>query len=59
MAVEAVGNVGAVGNMLNHAVFLAELRNLQAAEAFRRRAVDGLKIAVRLLVFRNFIIDML
>ena len=28
MAVEAVGNVGAVGNMLNHAVFLAELRNL-------------------------------
>ena len=59
MAVEAVGDVGTVGNMLNHAVFFAELRNLQAAKALSRRAVDGVKIAVRLLIFRNFIIDML
>ena len=59
MAVKAVADIRSVRNILHNAVFFAELRHLQTAEAFGGRAVNGIKVAIRLLVFIYFIIDVL
>ena len=59
MAVEAVADVLAVGDILHDAVLLSELLHLQSAEVLRRGGVDGVEIAVLLLELLDLLINVL
>ena len=58
MAVEAVAHISVVRNIFNDTEFGAELLHLQAGQRFGRCAVNGIQIAVFLLKFVDFGIDM-
>ena len=54
---ERIGNVLSVGNVLDNAVFLAELLDLQTAEVFGGRAVNRVKMPVLFLELLNTLVD--
>ena len=54
---ERIGNVLSVGNVLDNAVFLAELLDLQTAEVFSGRAVNRVKMPVLFLELLNTLVD--
>ncbi len=59
MTVEAVADILPVRNALHDAILRAELLDLQPAEILRRRAVNGIQIAVLFLKTIDFFIDIL
>ena len=59
VTVEAVGHILPVGHALHNAVLSPELLHLQTAEILSRRAVDGIKVPVRFLIFFNLMVDVL
>ena len=59
MAVEAVADVLAVGDILDDSVLLPELLYLQTAEVLRRRGVDRVEVSVFMLKLLHLLVDML
>ena len=57
MAVEGIGHIFPVRNILYNAVFLAKLFNLQPAQALCRCSVNCIEMAVLFLEFIDLLVD--